>query len=90
MSSKVKNRVALVSLFLTAIVGLVGVAYIPYLFSTRVEAQSPQRLRLQAEEMVNGWGSMQVICDAETGNLIYRTGLGGLAVVPNGCQKNPR
>ncbi|MDP3696959.1 MAG: hypothetical protein Q8R55_02895 [Candidatus Taylorbacteria bacterium] len=65
--------------------------------SAKVEAQSPQRFQLQASENVGDW-ELQVICDAVTGTLIYRTpgykhnqSYGAtIAAVPNGCAKNPR
>lgn len=56
-------------------------------FSSKIEARSLNRLQLEAQESVAGWNVMQVICDTETGTLLYRTN-SGLWGNPNGCQKS--
>ena len=64
-----------------------------FLQSANVEAQSPQRFQIQATERP-GKGYLEAICDTATGNLIYKSNYSSygtaLAVIPNGCQKNPR
>ena len=55
-----------------------------------VEAQSHKRLQLQAEESVRGWNPIQVVCDVETGTILYRVANGGgIWGLPNGCQRDP-
>lgn len=67
---------------------------------TKVEAQSPQRLQLQFKEnILNSSFPLISVCDTANGNLLYvsigASGYNGqrntaMAVVPNGCAKNPR
>ena len=57
--------------------------------SSKIEVQSvpqpPKRFQLQADEII-GSIYLRVICDSETGTLIYGSS-SGLTVVPNGCAK---
>ena len=91
-----KNRVTFVSLSLVAIASIIGIISIQYLFSTRVEAQSPQRFQVQYSQEINpenGWKSFNLVhvCDTATGDLytVAQINLaGGVTVSPNRCQKN--
>ena len=65
-------------------------------FSAKVEAQSPQRLKLQSKEKIGDFYT-EIRCDSETGNLQYLSywfnGLGSPVnltqyIVSNGCTKN--
>lgn len=58
----------------------------------KVEAQSPQRFKVQATETISNFYNLMVICDTATGNLLYTSTdyRSGMAVVSNSCAKNPR
>ncbi len=91
---------ALIAAF--ALVVFIGSFYFSQ--STKVEAQSLQRFQFEAvgswtndgRTDRGGFGTISfkvaAICDTKNGNLIYISGgsQSAPAVVPNGCQKNPR
>jgi len=63
--------------------------------AAQVEQTRSERLKLQdVRNDINGWrGDILTFCDTANGNLIYVLAgpeKGGIAVVPNNCQKNPR
>ena len=83
------NQNQVIVAIMAATIFYIALFFIFILQPVKVEAQSPKRLQLQTEERVNGWNPIQVICDTANGNLLYATSVGGIWVVPNGCQKNP-